>query len=105
MFEKQGPEWKVTDKSWENIRDQLVYSKVNGGFPYLLVEEGNYNNQGELYLRHSFEGIELDLKYVERTLPYVYRLWGKPVHLETIVENKAVQFTYDGKKCNRKFIQ
>lgn len=105
VFEKQGPEWKVTDKSWENIRDQLVYSKVNGGFPYLLVEEGNYNNQGELYLRHSFEGIELDLKYVERTLPYVYRLWGKPVHLETIVENKAVQFTYDGKKCNRKFIQ
>ena len=33
VFEKKGPEWKITDKAWENIRDQLVYSRVNGGFP------------------------------------------------------------------------
>lgn len=33
VFEKKGPEWKITDKSWESIRDQLIYSRVNGGFP------------------------------------------------------------------------
>ncbi|CAM3684546.1 SpoVR family protein [Marinicrinis lubricantis] len=104
VFEKQGPEWKITDKAWENVRDQLVFSKVNGGFPYLTVTDGNYNGQGELYLLHSFEGIELDLKYIEKTLPYVYRLWGKPIHLETTVEQKPVLFSYDGKKCHRKFM-
>lgn len=104
IFEKKGPEWKITDKSWENIRDQLVFSRVNGGFPYIVVDDGDYHRLGELYLKHSYEGIELDLKYVERTLPYVHRLWGKPVHLETVVEEKPVVFTYDGKKHHRRFL-
>ncbi|MCY9737850.1 SpoVR family protein [Paenibacillus alvei] len=104
IFEKKGPEWKITDKSWENIRDQLVYSRVNGGFPYITVEDGDYQRSGELYLMHQYEGVELDLKYVERTLPYVFTLWGKPVHVETTVDDKHVVFTYDGKKVSRKFI-
>lgn len=104
VFEKKGPEWKITDKSWESIRDQLAYSRVNGGFPYLVVKDGDYLSNGELYLFHQFEGVELDLKYVERTLPYVYQLWGKAVYLETVVEDKSLLFTYDGKKVSRKFI-
>lgn len=104
IFEKKGPEWKITDKSWENIRDQLVYSKVNGGFPSLLVKDGDFNRTGELYLMHQYEGTELDLKYVERTLPYVVQLWGKNVHLETIVEDKKIVFSCDGKKTSRKFV-
>ncbi|WNQ10083.1 SpoVR family protein [Paenibacillus aurantius] len=104
IFEKKGTDWKITDKTWMNIRDQLVYSRVNGGFPYLVVDNGDYKRLGELYLKHSFEGMELDLKYLERTLPSVQKLWGKPVHLETIVEDKKVVFTYDGKKHHRQFI-
>lgn len=104
VFEKKGPEWKITDKSWENIRDQLVYSRVNGGFPYIVVENGDFERNGELYLKHEYEGMELDLKYVERTIPYIHQLWGKPVHLESVIENKKVLFTYDGKKHNRKFL-
>jgi stage V sporulation protein R len=104
VFEKQGPEWKVTDKTWESIRDQLIYSRVNGGFPYLVVEDGDYLRLGELYLKHCYEGIELDLKYVEKTLPHVHRLWGKSIHLETIIEEKPVVFSYDGKKHHRRFL-
>jgi stage V sporulation protein R len=104
IFEKKGPEWKITDKSWEHIRDQLVYSRVNGGFPYLVVDDGDYQRNGELYLSHAFEGMELDLKYIEKTLPYVYQLWGKPIHLQTMVEDKPVLFTFDGKKHHRKFL-
>ncbi|WP_405083519.1 SpoVR family protein [Paenibacillus psychroresistens] len=104
IFEKKGAEWKITDKTWETTRDQLVYSRVNGGFPYLYVEDGSYLDNGELYLRHAFEGNELDLKYIERTLPYVVQLWGKPVHLQTTIEDKAVLFSHDGKKANRRFL-
>ncbi|GAB2698989.1 SpoVR family protein [Paenibacillus thermoaerophilus] len=104
VFEKKGAEWKITDKSWENIRDQLVYSRVNGGFPYLLVIDGDYLKNGELFIRHQYEGIELDLKYLERTMPYVYQLWGRTIHLETVIEDKKVLFTYDGKKHQRKFV-
>ena len=104
IFEKKGPEWKITDKAWTNIREQLVYSRVNGGFPVLEVHNGDFNRTGELYLAHHFEGVELDLKYVERTLPHVVNLWGKSVHLETVVEDKKIVFSCDGKKTSRKFI-
>ncbi|MEB3102426.1 SpoVR family protein [Ferviditalea candida] len=104
VFQKQGAEWKITDKSWENVRDELVYSRVNGGFPYLLVEDGDYLHNGELYIRHAYEGVELDLKYLERSLPYVQQLWGKTVHLETVIEGKPVVFAFDGKQHSRKFL-
>lgn len=104
VFEKKGVEWKITDKSWEQVRDQLVYSRVNGGFPYIHVVDGDYQRKGELYVAHAYEGVELDVKYVEKTLPYIYRLWGKSVHLETIIDEKKVLFIYDGKKHYRKFL-
>lgn len=104
IFEKQGPEWKITDKAWENVRDQLVASRMNGGFPYIVVQDGDYNRAGELLLKHQYEGLELDLKYLERTLPYVYTLWGRPVHLETVVEDKSAMFSYDGNKVSRRII-
>ncbi|WP_127534287.1 SpoVR family protein [Paenibacillus kobensis] len=104
VFEKKGPEWKITDKTWENIRDQLVVSRVNGGFPSLVVQDGDFNRIGEMYLKHRYEGVELDLKYLERTLPYIVQLWGKSIHLETIIEDKKIVFSCDGKKTSRKFI-
>lgn len=104
MFEKKGTEWKVTDKAWENVRDQLVYSRINGGHPYITVDDGDYKQNGEIYLSHSYEGMELDLKYLEKTLPYVHQLWGRPVHLETTIEEKRVLFSYDGEKFDRKFL-
>jgi spore cortex formation protein SpoVR/YcgB (stage V sporulation) len=53
VFEKKGAEWKITDKTWENIRDQLVYSRVNGGFSYLVITDGNHTGNGEMDLKHS----------------------------------------------------
>lgn len=102
IFEKKGQDWTITDKTWEKVRDQLVYSRVNGGFPYLVVVDGDYQRTGELVLRHEYEGTELDLKYIERTMPFVVQLWGKPVHLETTVDDKPVLFSCDGKKTSRK---
>ncbi|MDN4593377.1 SpoVR family protein [Polycladomyces subterraneus] len=104
VFQRTGNEWKITDKSWENVRDELVASRVNGGFPYILVKDGDYLQNGELYLEHVYEGTELDVKYLEKTLPHVYHLWGRTVHLETVIEKRSVVFSYNGKKCSRRFL-
>ncbi|MBA4531597.1 SpoVR family protein [Brevibacillus halotolerans] len=103
-FGKQGSDWMITQKQWELVRDQLVLSRVNGGFPYLIVQDGDYLRSGELYIKHLYEGLELDVKYIEKTLPYVYTLWGKNVHIETTLDDRAVAFSYDGKKVQRKFL-
>ena len=81
-----------------------VNIRVNGGFPYLTVNDGDYLKSGELYLKHWYEGIELDLRYLEKVLPYVHQLWGRAIHLETISEERTILFTYDGKNIQRKFI-
>lgn len=104
VFQRQGNEWKVTDKNWENVRDQLVQSRVNGGYPVILVQDGDYLQNGELYLVHRYEGIELDVKYLEKTLPHVYALWGRSVHLETVIDQRPVVFCYNGKKCTRRYL-
>ena len=104
LFQRPGKEYKVIDKEWEHVRDQLVNMRTNGGFPYLVVEDGDYLKNGELYIKHSYEGIELDLKYLEKVLPYLHQLWGRTVHMESIVESKGVVFSYDGKMVHRKYV-
>ncbi len=80
LFQRQSKDYKIIDKEWENVRDQLVNTRTNGGFPYLMVEDGDHLKNGELYIKHYYEGIELDLKYLEKVLPYIYQLWGRTVH-------------------------
>lgn len=101
LFKKQGNDYKITDKDFENVRDQLISSRVNGGFPYIVVDNGDYLLNGELYLVHKFEGTELDVPYLENVLPYIYQLWGRIVHMETVIKGREVVFSYDGKKVSK----
>ena len=103
-MKKKGKEYQITNKDYENIRDQLVSMRVNGGFPYIVVENGDYLRNGELYLVHKYEETELDLHYLENVLPYIYQLWGRIVHIETFVEGKQVLFSYGGTKVTRGFV-
>jgi len=104
LYRKVGHHWQVSDKEWEVVRDNLVASMTNGGFPYIVVADGDFNGNGELYLRHEYEGVELDIKYTEKTLPHVYNLWGRTVHLETVIDNKKVLFSYNGERNSRKIL-
>ncbi|MCY8502252.1 stage V sporulation protein SpoVR [Bacillus inaquosorum] len=104
LFQKQGRDYKIVDKEWESVRDQLVSMRVNGGFPYLTVNDGDYMKNNELYIKHWYEGIELDLKYLEKVLPYLFQLWGRSVHIESVLEDKEVVFSYDGKGVHRRYL-
>ncbi|MDT8862062.1 SpoVR family protein [Alkalihalobacillus sp. MEB130] len=104
LFQKQGADYKIIDKQWEQVRDQLAQSRVNGGFPYLVITDGDYLKNGELYIKHNYEGTELDVGYLEKVLPYLFQLWGRPVHIESIINEKEISFVYDGKKVHRKYL-
>ncbi|WP_066635211.1 SpoVR family protein [Desulfolucanica intricata] len=104
VFRRVGYDWKITDKNWETVRDTLVNNLTNCGFPIIVVEDADFSKRGELYLKHCYEDLELDVFYLEKTLPYVYKLWGRQVHLETIIDNKPVLFTFNGEKSIKKFL-
>ena len=92
----EDEEWTITEKRWEKVRDQLVSNMTNFGFPYLQVEDGDYNGNRELYLKHRYEGTELDMRYARKALEHVYVLWGRPVHLETIVDDESTVLHFNG---------
>ena len=96
IYRLEQGEWVVVEKDWQKVRDSLVATMTNFGHPYIVIEDADYNRNRELYLRHCFEGQELDLGYAERTLRQVYALWGRTVHLETVSESKPVLLTFDG---------
>lgn len=89
-------EWTITEKRWQKVRDQLVANMTNFGFPYIEVTDGDYRGNRELYLHHRFEGAELDVRYARKVLEYVHKLWGRPVHLETVVEDEPRVMRFDG---------
>ena len=96
LYRLQGNQWVIVEKDWEKVRDTLVRSVTAYGRPYIVVEDGDYRRNGELYLSHLFEGEDLDTVYAEKTLRYVYQLWGRPVHLDTVVNGKRTVYSYDG---------
>ncbi len=104
LYKKVGYDWKVVEKDWQKVRDGIVANLYNCGFPYIVVQNGDFGKRGELYLLHVHEGVDLDIYYLERTLPHVFKIWGRPVHLETVVDGKSVLFSYNGEKTSKKFI-
>ncbi|MBX5436212.1 MAG: SpoVR family protein [Alicyclobacillaceae bacterium] len=98
IYERKGETWVIAERDYRRIRDVLVAQRVNGGFPTLYVVDSETRQTGCLYLLHAFEGQELDVDYIDRTLPRVYRLWGRPVTLCTQIDGRAVEFTYDGSR-------
>lgn len=89
-------EWTITEKKWERVRDTLVASMTNFGFPYIEVADDDYNSNRELFLKHRYEGTELDLKYARRVLEHVYKLWGRTVHIETTSDNESTILHFNG---------
>jgi stage V sporulation protein R len=102
LYEKRDGQWVIVEKDWEKVRDGLVASMANFGDPYIVVEDGDYKQNGELYLKHHFEGTPLDSGYAEKTLQYVHTLWGRPVHIETMLENKKVLYSFDGRSNTKR---
>ncbi|MHB1405991.1 MAG: SpoVR family protein [Desulfitobacteriaceae bacterium] len=102
-FRKVGAQWQVTDTEWEKVRDNLVQSLVHGGNPTIVAVERDYEEKGELLLRHRHEGLDLDIVYLEKTLSLVQYLWGKSAHLETILDGKKVIFDCQHGSVSRRY--
>ncbi len=73
----------IVEDDWRVIKEKLVQSLSDHGIPLIMVEDGDYKQARELYLKHYFEGVPLDEEYRQKTMEHIHYLWGRPVHLET----------------------
>jgi stage V sporulation protein R len=88
--------WVVDETDWRTVRNTLVDNMTNFGVPVITVEDGDWEHRGELYLRHHYDGKPLDMQRTTRCLRYLVRLWGRPVHLETVIDDEQVLLSCDG---------
>jgi stage V sporulation protein R len=69
---------------------------TNFGKPWIYVVNGNYKNRGELLLHHRHLGVDLKQDQAADTLANIQFVWGRPVHVETVVEEKPTLLSFDG---------
>jgi len=94
--------WVVDETDWRKVRNTLVDSLTNFGVPVLTVEDGDWEHRGELYIKHHYDGKPLDMQRTTRCLRYLVKLWGRPVHLETVVDDKRTLISCDGNSITQR---
>lgn len=88
--------YEIASREFQEIKEKLLFRLTNFGQPYITVEDANYNNRGELYLRHRHEGIDLQPNYARDTLRNLHKIWTRPVYIETVVDERKRLISFDG---------
>ncbi len=88
--------YEISDRDFKTVKEKLLFSLTNFGQPFIEVEDANYLNRGELYLVHKHEGVDLKIDEAKDTLTNLFKVWTRPVHLETIIDEIKTLLTYDG---------
>lgn len=94
----------VVNRDFEKIKAQLLFMLTNHMNPYIYVVDGNYRNRGELYLAHKHNGVDLDIKYSVETLKNIQRIWKRPAHLQAMINDEMVLFSFDGEQSQQQKI-
>jgi stage V sporulation protein R len=104
-YNKQTQEYVIESRDFKAIKEKLLFGLSNFGQPYIHVEDGNYRNRGELYLAHRYDGIQLRMDHARDTMENVFKIWQRPVHLETVAEKRRKVMTFNGAKHEEKIIK
>ncbi|MBZ0152356.1 MAG: SpoVR family protein [Planctomycetes bacterium] len=86
----------IVDRDYTKVKQQLLAALTNFGNPIIKVVDGNHQNRGELYLAHEWVGGDLQLEQAQMTLQGLFKLWQRPVHIETIEGGKGRLLGFDG---------
>lgn len=95
---------EIDDRDFGKVKQQLLWQLTNMGQPIIRVEDGNFENRGELLLVHDFQGVDLDVNHAEATLRNIGRIWGRPVSIRTTLGGKDKLLSHDGTTFKEKEI-
>ncbi len=95
-YNEKAESYEIASRQFQEVKRRLLFQLTNFGQPIIEVVDSNFENRGELYLLHRYEGIDLDETYAEETLRNLHKIWRRPVHLETVIGEKGeVLFSHD----------
>ncbi|MFC7045427.1 SpoVR family protein [Halobacteriaceae archaeon GCM10025711] len=85
-YSRSTGQYHATSTDYLDVKKKLLLQFTNLGKPTVAVADGNFNNRNELLLAHQYNGVILNMETARQTLERVFELWGRPVHLKTIVK-------------------
>ncbi len=88
--------YEIESREFKKVKKRLLFQLTNLGRPVIEVVDGNFKNRGELFLEHQYNGVPLDLKGAQDTLVNLHKLWKRPVHIQTVVDDRLCVLSYDG---------
>ncbi|MFQ5575417.1 MAG: SpoVR family protein [Anaerolineae bacterium] len=94
--------YEIASREFKTIKEKLLFRLTNFGQPFIQVEDGNYKNRGELYLRHRHEGVDLRMDYARDTLRNLHKIWSRPVHVETVSNSRPKIISFDGSEFSER---
>ncbi|MBI2342462.1 MAG: SpoVR family protein [Deltaproteobacteria bacterium] len=97
-YNPSADQYEVASREFKKVKDKLLFQLTNFGHPIISVVNGNYKNRGELLLKHQHDGIDLRPDYAKETLKSLYKIWGRPVNIETISEDVPKILSFDGEE-------
>ncbi len=95
-YNRKTGTYQITGREFKQIKEQVLFGLTNHGQPFIFVTDANHANRGEMFLQHRHEGIDLKTDWARETLRNIQRIWSRPVHLQTVVEEKGRIFSFDG---------
>ena len=89
---------EIEKRDFLDIKNKLLTQLSNFGSPVIEVESGNFQNRGELLLRHVHQGVDLDFGYASDTLRNLFALWKRPVNITSRQDEQNITLSFDGKE-------
>jgi len=97
-WSNRNERYEIESREFKQIKDKLLFQLTNAGNPFIYVDDANYDNRGELALRHDHQGLDLRADYAREVMRSLVRVWKRPVNLFTQIEGKQVMIRYDGRE-------
>jgi stage V sporulation protein R len=97
-WSKRNDRFEIATREFKQVKERLLTQLTNMGNPFIFVEDGNFENRGELLLHHDHRGVDLRGDYSQDAMRALNRLWKRPVALRTVLESKRVLLRYDGQE-------
>lgn len=95
-YNRSSGQYEISTLEFRDIKEKLLFQLTNFGQPFIRVLDGNFENRAELMLGHRHEGVDLRADYTKAVLENIFKVWRRPVHVLTKVDNKGRLFSYDG---------
>lgn len=89
--------YEIESREFQKIKDRLLFQLTNHGRPFIYVVDSNYANRKELHLLHRHFGVDLRMDYAKAVLQNIWKIWSRPVHVETVVDQQPTLLSYDGR--------